>query len=83
MGKVIENIGIRKVLEEIRKLNNVSKEEIHIDSNVSGSNVIVTTLNMKILKYPEGYYYSSKNCVTNKHNTTSGIYESFFVIYKN
>ena len=57
-----------------------SSSVIHpIINKVFGGTNMKQIENMGINKlvYPEGYYWSSKNGVTNKHNTASGQYESF------
>lgn len=73
----MENIGIFEVVKEMLRLNWVDCDEYLFAGKFGGHRVIVTNLDMTTLKYPEGYEFNSKNGVTNKHHTTSGIYESF------
>lgn len=73
----MENVGIFEVVKEMLRLNWVDCDEYLFAGNFGGQKVIVTNLDMTTLKYPEGYEFNSKNGVTNKHHTTSGIYESF------
>lgn len=71
----MENIGIKKMAEELKKLNPSTtflfKEE--------GWTAIILAQcsDCSKLTFPEGYYLSGKNGLTNKHNTASGQYECF------
>ena len=67
-------IGIRKLVDDIMKLNGLPQKSI----KVFGDYAIVTSLNLQSMIFPYGYYMTSKG-VTNKHNT-SGMYECFPVI---
>ena len=72
----MENMGIAKMKEELIRLNPGVKLDVR-DHTVSPvitiyGNVVGTNLNL-----PYGYYYNDKNGITNKHNTESGVYESF------
>lgn len=70
----MENIGIKRFVTELRILNPTSKFKKY-DYEVFG--VIASDTPASELKLPEGYYFSSKNGITNKHNTESGLYECF------
>lgn len=78
MNTVIENLGKEKLIKELNKLNpginarnsNEYEQVILVDTGVIPNN----------LKYPEGYYFSEKLGINNKHNTTSGMYEYFLVL---
>lgn len=68
------NIGIRRLATEMQVLNPRAKFRRY-DYDVFG--VIVSNVPASELKLPEGYYFSSKNGITNKHNTEDGMYECF------
>jgi len=72
--KQIENMGINKLVGEMRVLNG---NDMIFPVDLMGQKVILSMVERSKLVYPEGYYWSSKNGVTNKHNTASGQYESF------
>ena len=75
----MESIGIVNMMNELRVLNPTVKFELH-DYSVYPVFAIMGTAPATELNFPEGYYWNEKNGITNKHNTGSGIYESF--IYK-
>lgn len=61
--------------KELKKLNpNVA---MLIDDDSYPAIIVARCQSCENLKFPEGYYYNEKNGLTNKHNTTSGQYESF------
>lgn len=72
--KQIENMEINKLVGEMRVLNG---SNMIFSVDLMGRKVILSMVEHNELVYPEGYYWSSKNGVTNKHNTASGQYESF------
>lgn len=77
----MENMGLKKLTAELQRLNRGA----NIISGVEGKpKVIFGTLDPEQLAMPEGYYYSEKNGITNKHNTESGIYEAYqyMVLFK-
>lgn len=71
----MENLGIKKLTEELRRLN--PEIDICFESEVYPGIIIARCADCANLTFPEGYYISGKNGLTNKHNTTSGMYESF------
>lgn len=73
--KKIENIGIETLVTALDNLNPSGSFKI-----VDWSTIAVKGIDPREVKYPEGYYYNEKNGITNKHNTFSGFYESFYVI---
>ena len=78
--KKIENIGIDQLAAQLTALN---KGKGHISYlfmvEQHGEKAIVTDLDMSKAIFPEGYYFNSKNGITNKHRTTSGQYETIRV----
>lgn len=74
--KKMENIGIAKMREELIRLNPGAKLDVR-DYTVSPVITIYGNVLGASLNLPEGYYYNEKNGITNKHNTESGVYESF------
>ncbi len=70
--KKVENMGIRRMVEELRKLNPTGKFEV-IDDFV----IQISGIEANELKLPEGYECTEKNGITNKHHTASGMYEMF------
>ena len=70
----MENMGIVKLTQEIQKLN-PTVCLVYDTYNCPG--IIYCSREPETLKYPQGYYYSNKNVVTNKHCTANGIYETF------
>lgn len=89
----MENIGIIKLKKELEKSNPYVQldfmtrygvpfdEYIKYYSIASSDFVIYSSVPGEKLILPEGYYYNEKNGITNKHNTTSGLYESFAYRY--
>lgn len=73
--KKVENIGAKNVMKKICDRNNVSNHYIFL-AEVYGCYSIVTDLNMEKMVLPAGYYFNSKNGITNKNNTGSGMYET-------
>lgn len=79
MNNFIENLGKEKLIKELNKLNprinarnsNECEQVILVDAGVIPND----------LTYPDGYYFSEKLGITNKHNTTSGMYEYFLVFH--
>lgn len=71
----LENIGIDKLMEELRKRNPDADFEI-----VDGNAIKISGIEPEDVKCPEGYYPSEKGYITNKGNTLSGSYEAFCVI---
>lgn len=76
----MENIGLNSMLQELSHLNPSAKfakdwREYSVVKVIHGN------VHVENLQLPDGYYYNNKNGITNKHNTTSGLYESFEYIY--
>ena len=70
----MENIGASKMLNELKCLN----PEIEFEMKDYCYPVLIFgTVPADKLVLPDGYYYNDKNGITNKHNTESGIYETF------
>ena len=75
-GQAMENIGFYNMKKELEALN----PTVQFDMNDPGYavHVIYGTVPGENLHLPEGYYYNtSKESITNKHNTGSGLYEFF------
>ena len=73
--KKIESIGIDKLVSMLDNMNPKGSVKM-ADENV----IAIKGMSPNDVVYPEGYYYNAKNGITNKHNTTSGMYEAFTVI---
>ena len=74
----MENLGIKNLKRELERLN----PQVKFDTADSWCTVIIFgTIAAEKLRLPNGYYYNSKNGITNKHQTESGIYESFDYVY--
>ncbi len=71
----LENIGIDKLMEELRKRNPDADFEI-----VDGNAIKISGIEPEDVKCPEGYYPSEKGYITNKGNTLSGSYEAFVIM---
>lgn len=71
----MENMGIQKLVKELKRLN--PKVEMLIDDDSYPAIIVAKCPSCESLNLPEGYYCSEKNGLTNKHNTTSGQYEAF------
>lgn len=74
--KQIENIGIHAMVDELQKLN--PNARIMGEWNTSEP-YIVSSIDIASLNFPDGYYFNTKNELTNKHNTASGSYESIHI----
>ncbi len=72
----MENMGIAKMKEELIRLNPGVKFDVR-DYKVSPVIIIYGNVAGGSLNLPDGYYYNGKNSITNKHNTKTGLYESF------
>ncbi len=70
----LENIGIDKLMEELRKRNPDADFEI-----VDGNAIKISGIEPEDVKCPEGYYSSERGYITNKGNTLSGSYEVFML----
>ena len=70
----LENIGIEKLMEELRKRNPDADFEL-----VNGDAILVTGIEPEDVKCPEGYYPSQRGYITNQGNTLSGSYEVFML----
>ena len=71
----MENMGIQKLTKELKKLNpNIN---IRFKADIYPAIIIARCSDCAMLNLPAGYYCNGKNGLTNKHNTTSGQYESF------
>lgn len=76
----MENIGIYNLVEALKLLNPEVQIDFY-DRTKSPVEIIFGTVPGENLVFPDGYYYNDKNGITNKHNTGSGIYESFTYEY--
>lgn len=74
----MENMGIKKLTEELKKLN----PDIYVcfKADTYPASIIARCNDCAQLNLPAGYYRNDKNGLTNKHNTVSGQYESFDLI---
>ena len=73
--KKIENIGVDKLAAKLLELNKGNYSYLFM-VELDGGKSIVTDMDMTKAAFPEGYYFNSKNGITNKHRTTSGLYET-------
>lgn len=73
--KKIENMGIDKMVSMLDNMNPRGSFKIGDEDTI-----VMKGIAPQYCKYPEGYYYNAKNGVTNKHNTYSGMYETFKVV---
>lgn len=71
----MENMGIRKLTEELKRLN--PNIDVCCKADTYPAIIIVGCSDCTQLNLPAGYYCNDKNGLTNKHNTSSGLYESF------
>lgn len=74
---VKESTNRREIVLAIQELNpyaDISLGDPHYVSDFS--NFFYSSIPDKYLNLPEGFYYSEKNGITNKHNTKSGAYIS-------
>lgn len=71
----VENLGIEKLMYELKKRNPDAKFEI-----VDGNSIKISRIELKDVKCPEVYYLSEKGYITNKGNTLSGSYEAFLIM---
>lgn len=76
----MENMGIQKLTEELKQLN--SGTDICFNADIYPAIIIARCSDRTKLTLPKGYYISGKNGLTNKHNTTSGMYECFELMTK-
>lgn len=62
-------------LEQLNKLNpgaNITFDELH-------PNILYSDIDANLLTLPNGWYYNEKNGITNKHNTETGVYQTYTV----
>ena len=71
----MENMGIRKLTEELRKLN--PGVNFSFNADTYPGLIIADCNDFAMLNLPVGYYISPKNGLTNQHNTANGQYEHF------
>ena len=71
----MEILGVVRLTEEIMKLN--PGTDICILNDSFPETIIANCSDIKKLILPSGYYISDKNGLTNKHSTSSGMYEYF------
>ena len=45
-------------------------------------NYFICKIPPQVLKLPDGWYYNNKNGLTNRHNSSTGLYSCIDVIYK-
>lgn len=72
--KKVENMGVRRLVEELRKLNLTGKFEVIDDFAIQ-----ISGIGANELVLPEGYECNEKNGITNKHHIVSGMYEMFSI----
>lgn len=70
----MENLGFAEFAKELQRLNPTAKFTF-VFSNYPI--IIQSKQPIGTIKLPSGYYYSEKNGITNKHNTSSGAYEIY------
>lgn len=71
----MRNIGIKKMKEELVRLNPTVKFDV-LDTTVSPINIIYANVSGESLKLPNGYFYNGDS-ISNKGNTEGGFYENF------
>ena len=62
-------------LEQLNNLNpgaNITFDELH-------PYVLYSDIDADLLTLPNGWYYNDKNGITNKHNTETGVYQTYTV----
>ena len=62
-------------LEQLNNLNpgaNITFDELH-------PNILYSDIDANLLTLPNGWYYNDKNGITNKHNTETGVYQTYTV----
>lgn len=62
-------------LEQLNNLNpgaNITFDELH-------PNILYSDIDADLLTLPNGWYYNDKNGITNKHNTETGVYQTYTV----
>ena len=62
-------------LEQLNKLNpgaNITLDELH-------PNILYSDIDANLLILPNGWYDNDKNGITNKHNTATGVYQTYTV----
>lgn len=77
----MENMGITRMAKELENLNPHVQFDVR-DYSVSPVILIYGTVPGENLNLPDGYYYNDKNGITNKHNTTTGLYECFEYLFE-
>ena len=78
MGKKVPYMSEEEIAMWIVK-NNPGVSSLHYNS--LHEPVIKTKISLDYLKLPDGCYYNFKNGITNKHNTTTGMYATLKVEY--
>lgn len=71
-----QNYSISELVEEIKRLN--PNKSIAFDDFILGERIVLDD-DVSNYKLPEGWYYNEKNGLTNKHNTKTGMYNSYDV----
>lgn len=69
------SINYFEIIRELKGLN-PGVEILTVDDQY---NLIYCSIPMERLKLPNGFYFSDKNGITNKHRTESGLYASIDV----
>lgn len=62
-------------LKQLNNLNpgaNITFDELH-------PNILYSDIDANLLILPNGWYYNDKNGITNKHNTETGVYQTYTV----
>lgn len=62
-------------LEQLNDLN--PGANITVDD--ANPNILYSDIDANLLTLPNGWYYNNKNVITNKHNTETGMYQSYTV----
>ena len=68
-----ENLGSSTLLAELKKLN----PGIEFGLDHWADIIHAKCDDCSKLEFPKGYYLNGKNGLTNKHNTGTGMYESY------
>lgn len=70
------------VAAKVLQMLNPEKVTLKVAADIGRVTSIVTSVEPKELRYPEGWYYA-KGYFTNKHNSTTGAYDAIMMFDEN
>lgn len=85
------SLGFNRAIEDFNKKTNMPSEYLDLEqlNNLNpGANitfdelhpyVLYSDIDADLLTLPNGWYYNDKNGITNKHNTETGVYQTYTV----